>query len=133
MGVAARRGAPYLCTVLKRIRVPVARGLFAVAVGAVVMVIGDRLYGPPAGLLATTASLSFLYFIAGSILGLMWPRPSWAWGVWIALPLAGLILLSVAFTGQVDAFVRHDLAPLLGAIGGGMLGGVAGAAGRDES
>lgn len=108
---------------LTRIRVPAVAGTLALVAGVLVMLWGTRVAGPLAGPVATATSLFLLYFLAAAVFSLIWPRPSWAWGLWVVLPFLSLILLSVAFAGQVGAFLRHDLVPVVGAVGGGLSGG----------
>lgn len=112
---------------LSRVRVPALPGVIAVLIGLGALLFGSSFTGLTSGVIGTTLPLFALYFVAGSIMGVIWPGPSWVWGVWVALPLVSLILLSVAFAGQFEAFLRHDLVPLVAAIGGGLAGGVIGA------
>lgn len=111
---------------LGRVRVPVLPGLIAVVLGIAVVMFRSSIAGPTSSSVAMGSSLFALFFLAGSVMGLLWPRPSWAWGLWLVLPLGLLILLSVAFTGQLGAFLRHDLVPIVGAVGGGLFGGLMG-------
>lgn len=112
---------------LTRIRVPVVAGTLALVAGVLVMLWGSRVAGPLTGPVASATSLFLQYFLAAAAFSLVWPRPSWAWGLWVALPFLSVILLSVAFAGQIGAFFRHDLVPVLGAVGGGLSGGWLGA------
>ena len=115
---------------LHRLRVPILPGVIAVLIGIAAAMFGSSLIGPPSDVAATALSQFAVYFVAGAIMGIGWPRPSWAWGVWVAMPLVLLILLSVAFAGQFGAFLRHDLVPLIAVLGGGLAGGGVGAFAR---
>jgi hypothetical protein len=112
---------------LHRIRVPALPGLIAVVLGIALAIFGSSMGGPTSNWIGMGLSLFALYFLAGSIMGWLWPRPSLVWGLWLVLPLVLLILLSVSFGGHLGAFLRHDLAPILGAVGGGLAGAAMGA------
>ena len=60
--------------------------------------------------------LGLIYFFGGSLLGFLWPKVSWRWGIWIAGPMIVLIGLSVLFAGQFEIFLKKDLPVLLLAI-----------------
>jgi peptidoglycan/LPS O-acetylase OafA/YrhL len=115
---------------LTRFRVPVLGGAIALFLGVALILFCSTIAGPREGWLAPMFSAAVLYFLAGLVLGAVWPRTSWAWGAWLIAPLFVLLLLSLAFSGQAGAFLRHDLAPLLGAIVGALAGAVVGATGR---
>ncbi len=115
---------------LNRFRVPVLGGAVALLIGVAMVVWGSAITGPRTTLMFTVFSLAVLYFLAGLVLGAVWPKVSWAWGAWLITPLGLLLLLSLAFSGNVGAFIRHDLAPLLGAVIAALAGGVVGAVAR---
>jgi hypothetical protein len=110
-----------------RFRVPVVGGVLALCAGVAVALLGSALTASRMDLLSTTSTLSALYFLAAFIFGAVSPRHSWVWGLWLVLPLGFLFLLSLVFSGSVLAFVQYDAVPLLGAVVGAALGGVAGA------
>ncbi|MES2649084.1 MAG: hypothetical protein V4717_19560 [Bacteroidota bacterium] len=60
--------------------------------------------------------LGLVYFVGGSLFGFFWPKASWRWGVWIMGPMIFFLLLSVAFAGQVEVFLKKDLPVLIMAI-----------------
>ncbi len=66
--------------------------------------------------------LGLVYFVGGSLFGFFWPNESWRWGVWIVGPMIFFLLLSVAFAGQVEVFLKKDLPVLLMAIVAACLG-----------
>ena len=116
---------------LRPLRVPMVPGLIAVLVGVAAVAVGTSIIGSSNPLIADL-SLFALYFAAAGAMGLLWPGASWRWGFWIAMPLVLLILLSVAFSGQLGAFLRHDLIPVIAAVAGGFTGGAAGASAREK-
>jgi hypothetical protein len=115
---------------LTRFRVPVVGGAVALLLGIAIALWGATLTGPDAGWIPTAFSLAVPYLLAGLVLGAIWPEGSGAWGAWLILPLGLLLLLSLGFSGQVGAFVRHDLAPLLAAVAAAVVGGVVGGRAR---
>lgn len=117
---------------MKRLRVPVSGGFAAVLLGIGAIFAGLELPGPEAMVLEGTAWLAISHLLSAALLGIVWPRPSWAWGVWASLPLAGLVLLSLGFAGQFGAFLSHDLLPLVAAVGGALLGGWSGSLIRES-
>jgi O-antigen/teichoic acid export membrane protein len=118
---------------LRRLRVPLLTGILAVIVGMPVFWWAIRLAGPTGGWLVSASVFFALYFIVAGVFGFLWPKPSWAWGVWILLPFALLMLLSVGFSGELKAFAAHDLAPLVAAIMGSLAGGEVGSLARKRS
>ncbi len=44
-------------------------------------------------------NIGLLYFLLGAIFGFFWPREQWRWGLYISLPIAGLVTLSILFSG----------------------------------
>ena len=50
----------------------------------------------------------FCLLIAGAF-GFFWPNESWRWGIWIIGPSFCLTILSIAFAGQVELFIKKDL------------------------
>lgn len=111
---------------MNRLRVTPLGGAIALLLGIGALLLGTALAGPEVGVLTSAAWLAGSYFTAALALGIVWPRPSWAWGIWLSLPFAGLLLVSLGFAGEFNAFIRHDAAPLLGAVAGGMSGGTVG-------
>jgi hypothetical protein len=65
------------------------------------------------GLLSLPFWTALLYFLGSGIFGLIWPYKSWQWGLWMTGPIIILALLSVAFVGGVDIFLKQDLPKLL--------------------
>ena len=65
------------------------------------------------GLLPLPLWTGLLYFVGSGVLGLFWPVKSWQWGLWMAGPVFILALISVAFVGGVDIFLKKDLPKLL--------------------
>lgn len=57
--------------------------------------------------------LPLVFLFAGGVFGFLWPKESWRWGFWIALPLLAFLSLSLLFAGQLDVFLKKDLPPLL--------------------
>lgn len=49
------------------------------------------------------------------------PGAGWKWGGLLCLPFLALMLLSLAFAGYLEVFVRHDL-PIVVAVVGGAVG-----------
>lgn len=109
-----------------RLRVPVLGGAVALLVGTGVLVLGSMLGSPRTGPLENAAWLAGLYFVAVLPIGVVWPGPSWIWGIWTILPLVALLLLSVGFAGQIETFLRYDLILMIGGGGGAVSGGMAG-------
>lgn len=112
---------------MNRLRVPVIGGVAAVLSGIGATFAGPELVWPEASVLASAAWLATLHLLPAAVLGSVWPRPSWAWGIWVSLPLVILLVLSLGFAGHLRIFVRHDLLPLVAAVGGALLGGWTGA------
>ncbi len=65
------------------------------------------------GLLSLPFWTGLLYFAGSGILGLIWSQKSWQWGLWMTVPIIILALISVAFVGGVDIFIKQDLPKLL--------------------
>jgi hypothetical protein len=114
---------------LHPLRVPILPGLIAILIGVAAVMVGSSITGP-SNLVAAALSMFVLYFAPAGAMGLLWPGPSWGWGLWIAIPLVLTILLSVIFSGQLGAFVQHDLGPVVAAVAGGLAGGVIGSLSR---
>jgi len=57
----------------------------------------------------------FCLLVAGAF-GFFWPGESWRWGIWIVGPSFCLTILSIAFAGQVEIFIKKDLPVFLIAI-----------------
>lgn len=57
--------------------------------------------------------LCLIYFVGGSLIGFLSPKESWRWGLWIVGPMIILLVLSVAFAGQLEMFLKKDLPILL--------------------
>jgi hypothetical protein len=70
--------------------------------------------------------IGIVLLITGLTFGYVWPKKSWRWGLWISSPIIILIGLSVAFSGNVTAFLKHDLPvifiSLLAACSGSVIG-----------
>jgi hypothetical protein len=115
---------------LRHLRVPILPGTIAILAGIAAPMLAPGLAASLPAPLAMAVDLLVVYLAAGFVMGLIWPGPSWIWGVWISLPMVLLILVSVAFTGQLGAFLRHDLLPMTAALAGGLGGGAAGAFAR---
>ena len=117
---------------LRHLRVPILPGTIAILLGVAAPMLAPGLASSLPPPLATAADLLVAYLAAAFIMGLIWPERSWVWGVWVTLPMVLLILSSVAFAGQVGAFLRHDLVPMIAALAGGLGGGAAGAFARTK-
>ncbi len=111
---------------MNRLHVPPLGAVTALVLGIGALVLGLRFGRPDVGPLMSAAWLALIYFALTLPLGLAWPRPSWVWGLWVILPMAGILLLSVGFAGQIGAFLRNDLILLVGAVSGALAGGAAG-------
>lgn len=111
---------------MNRLRVPPLGAVAALLLGIGALALGLRFGRPETGPLMSAAWLALIYFAATLPLGIAWPRPSWVWGLWVILPLAGILLLSVGFAGQIGAFLRNDLILLVGAASGALAGGASG-------
>ncbi len=109
-----------------RLHVPPLGAAAALLLGLGALAFGLRFSSPDTGALVSAAWLALIYFAATLPLGLAWPRPSWIWGLWVILPMAGILLLSVGFAGQIGAFLRNDLILLVGAASGALAGGASG-------
>lgn len=57
----------------------------------------------------------FCLLLAGTF-GFFWANESWRWGFWIIGPSFGLTILSIAFVGQMEIFLKKDLPIFLIAI-----------------
>jgi len=68
-----------------------------------------------------------LFLTAGLIAGYLSPERSWRWGLWICGPLLVLLLISIAFSGNINAFLEKDLPLVLVSITAACIGGFAGA------
>jgi|GEM_PF-2686026 hypothetical protein len=53
--------------------------------------------------------LVLLCFLVSGTLGFFWARESWRWCLWIIGPSFVLSLLSIAFAGQAEIFLKKDL------------------------
>ncbi len=56
--------------------------------------------------------IAVYFFIIGSLMGLLSPKQSWRWGIWLCGPILVLTGLSVLFAGNIDIFLKKDI-PLL--------------------
>jgi len=56
--------------------------------------------------------IAIYFFISGSLMGLLSPKESWRWGIWLCGPILVLTGLSVLFAGNIDMFLKKDI-PLL--------------------
>jgi peptidoglycan/LPS O-acetylase OafA/YrhL len=56
--------------------------------------------------------IALYFFISGSLMGLLSPKESWRWGIWLCGPIMILSGLSVLFAGNIDMFLKKDI-PLL--------------------
>lgn len=111
---------------MDRLRVPPLGAAAALLLGIGALALGLRFSSPDMGALMSAAWLALIYFAATLPLGIAWPRASWVWGLLVVLPMAGILLLSVGFAGQIGAFLRNDIILLTGATGGATSGGAAG-------
>jgi len=50
-----------------------------------------------------------IYLFGGLLFGILWPKKSWRWGLWIAGPMLFLMLLSTAFAGITRIFLEDVL------------------------
>jgi hypothetical protein len=66
-----------------------------------------------------------LYFIIGGIFGFYWPREGWRWGIYISLPIIGLIGISILFSG-LGGDIKGDLLLMLTLLAGSTAGSFAG-------
>ncbi len=57
--------------------------------------------------------LVFLCLLVSGIFGFFGAQESWRWGLWIIGPSFGLSLLSIAFAGQSEIFLKKDLPTFL--------------------
>jgi hypothetical protein len=104
------------------------------AVPKSVYIVGS-LIGIPALILAMTLvpgfdsaivsalQLGAMFAVFGLTAGLVRPAGRWHWGVALAIPLILFLGMSVAFAGQLQAFLIHDAPLVLGVLAGGTLGG----------
>jgi len=102
-------------------------GAIAIMLGIGALLLGTAIAGP--GAFSGAAWMAVPHFAAALALGIVWPRPSWAWGIWVTLPLAAYLLLSIGFmgfTGDVTTFLLRDLLPLIVVAGAALSGGVVG-------
>ncbi len=53
--------------------------------------------------------LGLIYLFGGLLFGILWPKKSWRWGLWIAGPMLFLMLLSTAFAGITRIFLEDVL------------------------
>lgn len=98
----------------------------AVALGLVAFVMTSLIpEGWPAGsyVAGTAATFGLLAALGAAVLG----GRALTVGVLVALPIAAFLLISVLFAGNLEAFVRHDLLVLAGAVGGAVGGAYIGA------
>ena len=73
------------------------------------------------------AVVGIVFLAIGLVFGLAWPWKSWRWGLWICAPLVILLMLSVAFAGNVTAFLKYDLSIVLISLPAACLGSFIGA------
>lgn len=57
--------------------------------------------------------IAVYFFISGSLMGLLSPKESWRWGIWLCAPILALTGLSVLFAGNIEIFMKKDLPVLL--------------------
>jgi uncharacterized protein YneF (UPF0154 family) len=69
-----------------------------------------------AGIQPFPIPLVIICLLASGTLGFFWARESWRWGLWVIGPAFGLSLLSIAFAGQAEIFLKKDLPIFLIAI-----------------
>ncbi len=74
-----------------------------------------------------TLLTGIIFLAAGLIAGYLWPQQFWRWGLWICGPLLLLLLLSVAFAGNVTTFMEQDMPLVLLGFVATCTGGFAGA------
>ena len=88
------------------------------------------LAGPAAVAVTTRIPLGpinegLLYLFLGALFGFLWPREQWRWGLYISLPIAGLIGLSILFAG-LGGNIKGDLFFILASILGSTVGSLIG-------
>lgn len=60
--------------------------------------------------------LILLCLVISGAFGFFWSQESWRWGLWIIGPSFALSVLSIAFAGQAEIFLKKDLLIFLIAI-----------------
>ena len=73
--------------------------------------------------LASTA----IFFVAGLLLGLIWPSGGWRWGMWVVAPGLLLVTIGLITSGEFASFFGDDLPYLVLGLAGACLGGRMGA------
>ena len=53
--------------------------------------------------------LILVCLLVSGVFGFFWPQQSWRWGLWIIGPSFVLSLVSIAFAGQAEIFLKKDL------------------------
>jgi hypothetical protein len=74
-----------------------------------------------------TTIVGIVLLIVGIVFGFVWPKKSWHWGLWICSPLIIPVCLSVAFAGNLTAFLKNDLPIILVGLISACCGGFIGA------
>ncbi len=98
----------------------------AVMLGLVAVVMTSLIpEGWPAG--SYVAGTAAIFGLVAALGAAVFGRRPLTVGVLVAAPIAALVLSSVLFAGSLEAFARHDLLVLAGAVGGAVGGAYIGA------